>query len=88
MTPDALLREEAAKWLREAGKDLNAAAVLRDPEPSRSVFHSQQAAEKAIKAFLSYHQITFRRTHDLAELGEQAAVVDLSSSRSFGKSRT
>ncbi len=78
MTPDALLREEAAKWLREAGKDLNAAAVLRDPEPSRSVFHSQQAAEKAIKAFLSYHQITFRRTHDLAELGEQAAVVDLS----------
>lgn len=46
MTPDELLRNEAAKWLRQAAKDRNAAQVLLEVEPSRSVFHSQQAAEK------------------------------------------
>ena len=60
MTPDELLRREAAKWLRPAAKDRNAAQVLVGPEPSRSVFHSQQAAEKAIKAFLTIDQIPFR----------------------------
>ena len=69
MTPDELLRNEAAKWLREAAKDQNAAKVLLQAEPSRSVFHSQQAAEKAIKAFLTFHQIAFRRTHNLTDLG-------------------
>lgn len=46
------LRNEAEKWLREAAKDLHAARLLLhpdDPEPSRSLFHSQQAAEKAAK---------------------------------------
>jgi hypothetical protein len=41
MTPDELLRKEAAKWLRQAAKDRNAAQVLVEPEPSRPVFHSQ-----------------------------------------------
>ncbi len=45
MTPDELLRNEAVKWLRQAAKDRNAAHVLLDAEPSRSVFHSRQAAE-------------------------------------------
>ena len=43
MTPDELLRNEAAKWLRQAARDRNAAQVLVDVEPSRSVFLSQQA---------------------------------------------
>jgi len=71
-----LLRDEAAKWLREASKDSNAARVLLQAEPSRSVFHSQQAAEKAIKAFLTFHQIAFRRTHNLADLGSQCVAAD------------
>jgi HEPN domain-containing protein len=76
MTPDELLRKEAAKWLRQAAKDRNAARVLVGPEPSRSVFHSQQAAEKAVKAFLTFHQIPFRKTHDLTDLGSQCASID------------
>jgi HEPN domain-containing protein len=76
MTPDELPRKEAAKWLRQAAKDRNAAQVLLGAEPSRSVFHSQQAAEKAVKAFLTFHQIPFRKTHDLADLGSQCASVD------------
>ncbi|HXB70295.1 MAG TPA: HEPN domain-containing protein [Candidatus Acidoferrales bacterium] len=61
MTPNELLRNDAAKWLREAAKDRNAAQILLKAEPSRSVFFSQQAAEKAIKAFLTFHQIAFRK---------------------------
>ena len=34
MTPDELPRKEAAKWLRQAAKDRNAAQVLMGPEPS------------------------------------------------------
>ncbi len=76
MTPDELLRNETAKWLRQAAKDRNAARLLLEAEPSRSVFHSQQAAEKAAKAFLTFHQIAFRKTHDLADLGSQCAAAD------------
>lgn len=42
------------------------------------VFHAQQAAEKAFKAFLVWHQRTFRKTHSLEELGEQCLDIDLS----------
>jgi HEPN domain-containing protein len=76
MMPDELSRKEAAQWLRQAAKDRNAAGVLIGPEPSRSVFHSQQAAEKAVKAFLTFHQIPFRKTHNLTDLGSQCAAVD------------
>jgi HEPN domain-containing protein len=76
MTPDELLRREAAKWLREAAKDRNAAHVLLEAEPSRSVFFSQQVAEKAAKAFLTFHQIAFRKTHNLADLGAQCVTAD------------
>lgn len=65
MTSNELPRNEAAKWLRQAARDRNAAQVLIDVEPSRSVFLSQQAAEKAAKAFLTFHQVAFRKTHDL-----------------------
>jgi|SRR5579883_16345 HEPN domain-containing protein len=83
--PDELLRSEAAKWLREADKDRNAARLLLEQEPSRSVFHSQQVAEKAAKAFLTYHQVVFRKTHDLAELGLQCAALDASLEALFQK---
>ena len=40
------------------------------------MFHSQQAAEKSAKAFLAFHNVPFRRTHDLQELGNQCAAVE------------
>jgi HEPN domain-containing protein len=38
-----------------------------------TLFHAQQAIEKAIKAALVERGIVFRRTHDLVELAELAA---------------
>src|SRR5580698_10610476 len=72
-------RKEAEKWLREAGRDLHAAKLLLrtdEPEPSRWLFHSQQAVEKASKAFLAYRNTPFRKTHDLVVLGLQCADLD------------
>ncbi|SPF37108.1 HEPN domain protein [Candidatus Sulfopaludibacter sp. SbA4] len=76
MTPEESRRDEAARWLAQARKDLNAARLLASAEPSRSVFHSQQAAEKAAKAFLTFHDVSFRKTHDMNELGGQCAALN------------
>jgi len=40
------------------------------------LFHSQQAAEKAMKAFLAWHDVPFRKTHNLEELGRRCAALD------------
>jgi len=40
------------------------------------VFHCQQLAEKAMKAFLAWHDHPFRKTHNLVELGQQCAAFD------------
>src|SRR5438034_9167601 len=75
MTPEESRRDEAARWCAQGRKDLNAARLLASAEPSRSVFHSQQA-EKAAKAFLTFHDVPFRKTHDLNELGGQCAALN------------
>lgn len=36
--------------------------------PNAIAFHCQQAAEKYLKAFLTWHQVAFSKTHDLQEL--------------------
>jgi HEPN domain-containing protein len=79
MTPNEVQLSEARKWLREAAKALHSARLLlpsEDPEPSRSLFHSQQAAEKAAKAFLALRSTPFRKTHDLVQLGLQCGDLD------------
>jgi HEPN domain-containing protein len=75
MTPDKLRRDEVDRWLALAAKDLHAALLLVLEEPSASVFHSQQCAEKSEKALLTFHNTTFRKTHDLTELGKQCALL-------------
>ncbi len=39
------------------------------------MFHCQQAAEKALKAFLVWHDVPFRKTHDLKELGDACIKI-------------
>jgi HEPN domain-containing protein len=49
--------------------------MLASEEPAASVFHSQQAVEKSAKAFLAFHNVRFRRTHDIQELGLQCLAL-------------
>jgi HEPN domain-containing protein len=47
-----------------------------------ATFHCQQAVEKTIKAFLTWHDRAFRKTHDLVELGAECSDLTGRSIRS------
>ncbi|SRR5258708_27149518 len=57
-------------WLRKAESDLQAVRTLIEAEASldAACFHAQQAAEKALKAYLTANSIAFPFTHNLAKL--------------------
>lgn len=54
MTPDEAKSADTWEWLDKAAGDLASARVLIDAgHLSNALFHSQQAGEKAMKAFLT-----------------------------------
>lgn len=66
-------------WLAYAEDDLqDAKAILNSSSTSvvGVLFHSQQCAEKALKAFLVYHNVKFRKIHDLVELVNTCADIN------------
>jgi len=78
---DARLQDVRA-WLAKAQLDLKAAAYEMSA-PAEALwgdvlFHSQQVAEKSLKAFLAWHDIPFRKTHNLEEIGQRCAALDSS----------
>lgn len=65
---DDAKREFVQGWLIKSQHDLATARKLSsDPDPylDTAIYHCQQTAEKAIKAFLVCHDQRFERTHDL-----------------------
>ena len=79
MQPEKL--EEVRAWLTKADHDLRAAERLLadpDPLPDVAVYHCQQAAEKALKGFLTLHDASFGKTHALVALVTGAAEMDAS----------
>ena len=69
--PEEIKAEFTREWLRKAGIDFKTAQHLCQSGPDfveGSAFHSQQAAEKYLKAFLVWHQIEFQKTHDIKAL--------------------
>lgn len=64
-------RRILAQWLRKADADMNLAEHLVSEGvnfPSAITFHCQQAAEKYLKALLTWWDIEFPKTHVLAKL--------------------
>jgi len=81
MPPDPVRAVDARAWLAEAAQDLRRVDLLlaaEPPDPEGGLFHSQPAAEKALKGFLTWQDVPFRRVHELDELGEQCAGIDSS----------
>ena len=68
-------RKLVQAWLRKAAHDLAAAKKLSgDGDPlDAAIYHCQQAAEKAVKAYLSYAGATIEKTHDVERLIKLAA---------------
>lgn len=57
-------------------KDLRAAEICSAELPAEALFHCQQAAEKFLKAFLTWNKAAFRKTHELRELAMMCAGID------------
>jgi HEPN domain-containing protein len=68
---------EVREWFAKANEDLASARVLiASGHIANALFFCQQVAEKSLKGFLTWHEQTFRRTHDLEELGEACRAID------------
>jgi HEPN domain-containing protein len=69
--------EEARRWWLQAVHDLDTAAYLLDGGRfSTACFHAQQAAEKALKAYLYGRGEEMVRGHSVAVLCQEAAAYD------------
>ena len=79
MPHDPVKIEETRSWFTKARDDLRAASVDMEAEPpllEDALFHCQQAVEKAMKGFLTWHDQPFRKTHSLAEFGLTCSKLD------------
>ena len=79
MPPESARVAESRPWFSKAAHDLRAAEVLFTadlPLLGEAAYHCQQAAEKALKGFLSWHDISFGKTHDLAASGGLCVAKD------------
>jgi HEPN domain-containing protein len=69
-----------AEWVRHAKSDLNTAKhMFEDVYPKEteiSAWHSQQCAEKILKAFLVAHDIVPPKIHNLEELDKLCQNID------------
>jgi HEPN domain-containing protein len=71
--------ELVRSWLEKARRDLESADRLgsgTDPLLDTAVYHCQQAAEKAIKGWLVFHDKRVEKTHDLRLLVSFAENID------------
>lgn len=66
--------QQVLKWIEYADEDLRVTDIvssLSSNVPYRIVaYHSQQCAEKYLKAFLLYHNVDFPYTHNISTLIE------------------
>src|SRR5450631_3538340 len=79
MPVDPVLLRNTSAWLKKAWQDLERierCLSAETPDVEDALFHCQQAAEKSLKSFLTFHGEPFRKTHDLASLGKQCAEID------------
>ncbi len=66
-------------WILKAENDLKTGKdelATGNPATDTVCFHMQQCAEKCLKAFLVFHNLEIRKTHDIAELIELCTQVD------------
>ena len=79
MPPDDAKKEDTRAWQAKARGDLakaHHAMTAEEPFLDDAVYHCQQAIEKVMKAFLTWYDIPFRKTHSLEELGRQCVAID------------
>jgi len=79
MQHDPVLLADTRAWMEKARLGLAAGDADLSHDPpfcGDAMFHAQQAVEKALKAFLAWHESPFRKTHDLRELFSACYLAD------------
>ncbi len=79
MQHDPVRLADTQAWLNKSREDMRSAEhgfTASPPLLEDVLFHCQQAAEKVLKAFLTWHDIPFRKTHSLEEIGQQCVTID------------
>ncbi|MBM3473868.1 MAG: HEPN domain-containing protein [Armatimonadetes bacterium] len=88
--PDEARRALLREWVAEAEEDFRVAEHLLQTSPhfGKAIgFHAQQAAEKYLKAYLTWHQVEFPKVHDLREILHLVARQDAALSESLRDAR-
>ena len=78
-------------WLFKAENDLKSAKKLMEGEtaiPDTAIYHAQQCAEKALKAYLSFKLQPVQRTHDVEFLVELCSGINENFSGLLDHART
>ena len=76
-----VFKDEYSELVFIAEEDLESAKILANhykPKIEIACYHCQQSVEKALKAFLSYHNVKFRYIHDLEDLCNDCQKIDMS----------
>jgi HEPN domain-containing protein len=75
---DEALAQLTREWLTKALHDLQTASITAgaaDGPLDTAIYHCQQAAEKALKGWLTAMSVSFEKTHDVRRLIRQAGVI-------------
>jgi len=76
---EEVVRKIIGEWIYKNDRNIASAEPLQlqNPPPlCPSCFHSQQAAEKYLKAFLTRRQVKFPNTHSIREILNPDKTVD------------
>ena len=76
MSPD--IKAEGRRWMQQAERDLDDAKFLEQGKRyNLACFMGQQAGEKALKAYLYFHGAEDVWGHSLADLCEDAKILNM-----------
>ncbi|MBI2749382.1 MAG: HEPN domain-containing protein [Burkholderiales bacterium] len=64
------------RWIWKADRDFLLATQVSRSFSDMAAFHYQQAAEKYLKAYLSFHGVGPKRTHNIGTLALMASQID------------
>ncbi len=76
---EEVIRKIVGEWIHKADQDITSAEALLSQDPPLlypSCFHSQQAAEKYLKAYLTRRQVEFPKTHSIREILNLVKTAD------------
>jgi HEPN domain-containing protein len=79
------------QWFKYAHRDIKIAKAsleLSSDYKNISAFHAQQCAEKSIKGYLAFNKIRFQKTHNVTQLLDEIAKVDIKLAKKLSKAKT